>query len=275
LESLEVLAVLDVVDTATTALATHILPCAAQLERSDLSFVLDTLQDRVMAQRTAAVVPAPAECRPSWWWFAKLAHVMSLDLLPAGIDWTDDALIDLIVAGSRNPTALADAPAIAVSNDIVFGWVSDRVIPGGRWRVAPPALVEELQDFLSASRPTLALVPRRRGAAINSRAVTGGDELGIDLPDLLVSPTDARVKGVVDGQRVKIRSGTRTMRAIARLTDDIVPGSVSMSHGTGNADVNTLTSAEDAVNRLTGMPLYSGIPVVLLPCDDDRGTSRD
>jgi len=263
LASLEVLAVLDVVETPTTGVATHLLPCAGQLERADISFVLDSLQDRVMSQRTAAVVPPPADCRPVWWCLRRLAQLMGIEVLPTGVGWTDDALIDVIVADSRDPHALASAPAVAIAEDVVFGWVTERVIPQGRWRVAPAALVDELHRYLSAKRYGLVLTPRRRVGAINGRPGTRDDE--VEVPYVLVNPADAGANGVVDGQRVRVGSKAGATEGVVRVTDAIAAGSVSMSHGRAAPDVNALTSAEADVDRLTGMPLYSGIPISLIP----------
>ena len=52
-----------------------------------------------------------------------------------------------------------------------FGWVHDDVLPDGRFRLAPAALVERLADEiagLDAVRPAVVLVPRRQLRSMNS-----------------------------------------------------------------------------------------------------------
>jgi anaerobic selenocysteine-containing dehydrogenase len=66
LRRLEVLAVADVVPNETSALASHVLACAGQLERPDLTLIHDSLLPHVMAQYTPAVVPRHARRRPLW-----------------------------------------------------------------------------------------------------------------------------------------------------------------------------------------------------------------
>src|SRR5207248_10126271 len=60
--TLDVLAVADVIECETVALATHVLPVAGQLERDDVSWFTDRFPSVVSAQRTDAVV-APIEER--------------------------------------------------------------------------------------------------------------------------------------------------------------------------------------------------------------------
>ena len=61
LASLDTLAVIDVVATATTELGTHVLPAAGQLERADVPWLLDAYQLAVATQFTPAVVPPAAQ----------------------------------------------------------------------------------------------------------------------------------------------------------------------------------------------------------------------
>ena len=95
----------------------------------------------------------------------------------------------------------------------VYGWVHDRVLPDGRWRLAPAPLVEQLADLTSP--PTLQLTPRRQLRKMNSQlrdvAAPGGRT---DTVDVAVHPADAAEAGVTDGATVNAlhplhNSGTR------------------------------------------------------------------
>ena len=83
LASLDTLVVLDVLPTETTELATHVLPAVDQLERADVTWLLDTYQLAVAAQFTPALVAPSGERRPVWWMVGALAERLGLSALPA------------------------------------------------------------------------------------------------------------------------------------------------------------------------------------------------
>ena len=78
LASLETLAVVDVLPTETTELATHLLPAVGALERADLPLLLDGYQLAVATQFTPAMVPPGAERWPVWRMFGALAERLGL-----------------------------------------------------------------------------------------------------------------------------------------------------------------------------------------------------
>src|SRR5207237_8354055 len=88
--ALDVLAVCDIVPTETTAVATHVLPVAGQLERPDLTSFLDLYFPFPFVQYSAAVVPAPAGRRPMWRIFAGLGRRLGLQGFAEGEADTDD-----------------------------------------------------------------------------------------------------------------------------------------------------------------------------------------
>jgi anaerobic selenocysteine-containing dehydrogenase len=61
LSQVEVLVVADVVESEITDLATHLAPCAGQLERADVTLGVDQYLPAVVAQYTPAVV------KPATW----------------------------------------------------------------------------------------------------------------------------------------------------------------------------------------------------------------
>jgi hypothetical protein len=131
---------------ATSAIATHVLPVAGQLERADVPHFIDQLQPAVVAQYTPAVVPLHADRRPMWWVFARLAAALGHDVLP-GVDLaaaTDDDALAPLMAQSRVPLAeLAAHDRAMVSDSAVFGW-ANAMLRDGRWDLAPSPLVEQL-----------------------------------------------------------------------------------------------------------------------------------
>jgi anaerobic selenocysteine-containing dehydrogenase len=269
---LDVLAVADVVATETVALATHVLPCAGQLERADVPWLLDGYQLAVASQRTDAVVPPARDRLPLWRSLALLGRRLGVAVLPDDLDpdtAVDADVLAALVDRSIDPELLAGAPTGVVASGAVFGWVSDSVLPAGRWRLAPAALVAQLGEVEAARRAQTdgaVLVPRRQMRTMNSQlrdvAAPGGER---PAPTVLLHPADAAAIGVADGGRVVVRSahGETTGRLVA--SDEVVRGAVSIPHGWSDLDVCRLTSADDDIDPLTGMVLQSGVPVEVLP----------
>lgn len=273
LRSLDVLAVADVVGSETTALATHVLPAAGQLERADVPWLLDAYQLAVATQYTPAVVAPAQERRPVWRIMAELGDRLGVPVLPRGVDLAtadDEALVAALARRSRGGAeAVLAARHGAVHSGAVFGWVTDRVLPEGGWRLAPPPLVAQLAELEAEHRrgrdgggaDELLLLPQRRLRTMNSQlrdtASPGGRT---ERADVVLSPADAAARGILDGAEVAVSSRHGSTRGPARVDERMAPGSVGVPHGWAEPDVCALTDARD-VDALTGMPTQSGIPV--------------
>src|ERR1043165_1240362 len=55
----------------------------------------------------------------------------------------------------------------------------------------------------------------------------------------LVNPTDAQRLGLVDGGRARIDNAGRTIDVTVSITDEMMPGVVSLPHGWGHDQPNT------------------------------------
>ena len=269
LRSLEVLVVVDVIETDTTPLATHLWPAAGQLERADVPWLLDAYQLAVASQFTPAVVAPAQDRRAVWRMFAELGASLGFSVLPKGIDAdeaTDETLIARIGEGSRGG---ADELFLArhgvVHSGAVFGWVTDRVLPDHRWRVAPAPLVELLAAVEGEGETeSLVLIPHRQLRKMNSQlrdvAAPGGrvDDVWIRLNSI-----DAARHDVVDGDMVDVRSAHGSTSGTARIDATIAQGAVAIAHGWATPNVCELTSADHGVDALTGMVQQSGVPVTI------------
>lgn len=266
LRKLDVLAVADVVSTDTTRLATHVLPCTGQLERADIPYTVDQFFPVLATRYTPALLPAAGERRPMWWLFAELGRRLGIPVLPRGLDPDTCSDDDLLVAMlERRPGLLEQLrrERVLVEEQAVFGWVEKRLLPGGRWRIAPEPLVSQLREL--AEPPALVLVPRRQLRRLNSQPWAVGPAAGrvSDQPDILVNPEDAARAGLNDGELVEVRSDTGVLVGRLRLDPDLRCGAVSVPHGHTDPNVGNLTSARRRVDPLTGMVLQSGVPVLL------------
>ena len=263
LARLDALVVLDVVHTSLTEVATHALPVAGQLERADVS-MLENVAFGGRVQHTDAVVPVGADRRPAWWVLAQMARGLGLDVLQ-GIDpdaCDDEQLLGRLASGSRDgyPALVAAGPH-GLTAPPIPGWVHDRVLPEGRWRIAPQMLVERLAAS-GDPRPGLVLTPRRRVRWMNSAGERGVADAS-DPVAVLVHPDVASAHGLADGDEVLVRSANGAMNAMLRIDRKVRPGVVSCAHGSWTTNVGCLTSADIDIDTDTGMPHTSGVPVTI------------
>ena len=269
LAALDVLIVADVVRTETTALATHVLACAGQLERADLPVTLDATYPAVASQYTAAVVPLGADRRPLWWIAAAIGERLGLQVLPIGRsvdDCSDEIVLAYAARGARVPfEVLRDAPGCVIVGPTETGWVRRVVASHGGFDAAPAALVTQLAGLDDdAKSGALRLVPRRQLRHVNSQ-LAGDDTADGQRDDavVLVNVSDAAARGIVDGDAVQVVSKHGAVLATARLDAAVRSGVVSLPHGFGGTNVNLLTTGVVA-DPLTGMVQFAALEVEVL-----------
>jgi anaerobic selenocysteine-containing dehydrogenase len=268
LETLDVLAVADVLRSDSGEMATHLLPCAGQLERADLPVGIDRAFTAVMSQHTGPVVRLGARRRPLWWILAELAQRLGHSILPddrSPDDCSDEVILDVLAQGGRRsidelrqaPTAVVDAPR-------VFGWIRRRVEGGRRWNLAPEPVVAQLGELLAGTSAGggLRLVPHRRIHAFNSMA----DAWNVSRngrPPLAMHPADAARAGLVAGDEVQVRSAAGAVSAQLVLDAALSPGVVALAHGSMQPNVNDLVSDVADIDPLTGMVRLTDVPVTV------------
>ena len=263
---LDALVVIDVVRTDTTALATHLLPAAGQLERADLPWLLDGYQLAVATQYTPAVVPIGANRRSVWHMFAALGERLGVDVLPRGVmldTADDDTLIAQVAARSRGGTdAVFAARSGTTHSGAVFGWVHERVLDQGRWRVAPHQLVEQFAAALvEHDTETLRLVPQRQLRKMNSQL----RDIGPRPDSVHVHAHPSAVGSLADGAAVIVESAFGSATGILRIDTTIAPRAVAIPHGWDSTNVCALTDTDADVDPYSGMVWQSGIPVTIRP----------
>jgi anaerobic selenocysteine-containing dehydrogenase len=154
--------------------------------------------------------------------------------------------------------------------------------PGRRIVLAPPRLLADLDRLrahaaaLGANGHGLRLIGRRELRSNNSwmhnseRLVKGPERC-----TLLMHPDDARSRGLCPGDRVEVRSRAGSVEVPLTVTDEMMPGVVSLPHGWGHgrpgvalsvavtrpgASLNDVTD-ELAVDALAGTAAFSGLSV--------------
>jgi anaerobic selenocysteine-containing dehydrogenase len=269
LAKLDVFLTLDIIESETTRLSTHVLPTKDYLERPEV-VLWDHISPKINAHFTPALVEPVGERRASWWVLAEVMKRMGYEppfALPADpfAPGADEQVMMQITAGARcSFEELAAQRYVDVSaehDDLPAPWIEAHIARFGGWKLSHPVLLEQLAAVLAMPRPrdALVLTPRRQRRHLNATFTYVGD-----TPDVLLNPADAQRAGVADGQAVVIRSGRGQITGLARIDDKLRPGVVSAPHGFEEANVNFLTSTEE-VDPVTGMAVYGAFPVTVEP----------
>lgn len=152
----------------------------------------------------------------------------------------------------------------------------------GRIQLTPPLLIDDLErleeSLASSNGDGLYLIGRRQLRSNNSwmhnvpRLMRGKDRC-----TLLMHPDDADARQLEDGMRVRVCSRVGEVSLPVEVSEEMMPGVVSMPHGWGHgrdgvqlstatkqpgASINDLTD-ELAVDQLTGNAAFSGVPVTV------------
>ena len=261
LEQLEALVVIDVMDSELCRLASHVLPATGQLERADITTSAH-MSVGARLQATGAVVAPRADRRPVWWILGMLSRRMGGDLF-GGADpdaMTDEVLLTGLL-GDAGPDVFTAGPrGVALPADV--GWVRSTMLPGGRWRIAPPEMIARLANWADPD-PGLVMTPRREMAWSNSVRYAGSGEQAV----VRVHPVEAEAAGLREGGTALLTSSYGTVKAVVATDDGVRPGVVSFTHGHTGADPGAVTSARHEVDPLTTMPHASGLAVTLAPAE--------
>jgi anaerobic selenocysteine-containing dehydrogenase len=198
-----------------------------------------------------------------------------------------ERILDLQLRGGPYRITLADLEA--APHGIDFGPLEPRVpevlrTPSGMVELAPEALVADVARLHAAlAEPVnggLTLIGRRELRSNNSwmhnlpTLVRGKERC-----TALVHPDDAERLGLVDGEEAVVRSRTGEIVVPVEVTDDVMPGVVSIPHGWGHdlpgmalsvagehAGTNSNVLADELVlEPLSGTAVLNGIPVELEP----------
>ena len=258
LGKLDALAVIDIVSSPLTELATHLYPGAGPLERTNIQ----AWNGRTGVAPT--VVAPAAERRPTWKLFSGLGQRLDIEIL-RGLDpdtATDDDILRRVLSRARGTAdELFAAGTHGVAPPELYGWV-ERFLPDGRWRIAAPSMLARLPELLDAApnpRP-LQLLCTRITATKNSNDYLPADRLA-QRPAVSLHPDDAAALGIADGDPVTVESDAGAVDCAARVDPASGRGAVSIVHGSNITNVTRLTSPNTGVDPLTGEPVMTAVPV--------------
>jgi len=264
LRSLEVLAVIDVMSNELTDIATHVLPVAAMFERTDM--VGGWSQHMAYAPQ---VIPTGGDRRKTWWMLAQLGRRLGIDVLD-GIDpdaaTDDDVLKHFAASGRQPPEELIAAGPRGFVLPRSFGWVHDRVLPDGKWRIAPEPLLERLPALLepAGEQRGFSLVSGRdlhnHNRMAYGRYGFGHLKSEEDVATIGINPEDAAERQLRKGDLVTVKGDEGSVTAKLRIDDTLLRGTLHLTHGWIGRNVCQLVSPE--IDPQTGQPvMMSAIPV--------------
>ncbi len=191
-------------------------------------------------------------------------------------------------AYGADPAGLTLAELKRQPNGIDRGALSpmlDRLLrtPSGKVELAPPYItadVPRLEARLARRDEGLLLVSRRHLRSNNSwMHNVPGLVSGKDRCTLLIHPSDAERAGVRDGAKAFVRSQAGSLVVKAEVSDEMMPGVVSLPHGWGHDKPGTRTRVASAhagvcnnvlapgewVDVPSGNAIVNGIPVEVAP----------
>lgn len=267
LRSLDILVSIDVVHTPLTGMASHVFPSVGQMERADVVAEVST-------SYAPAVVPRVQERRPMWWMLRELGRRLAVDVLEgldADVDSDEQVIRHLTAHGRDGSDALIAAGSAGLMPPRLYGWVREKALPNGRWRLTPPGMIERLEGLLDtlSSDPKresvhlLLLINGRQLSRTNSTAYVSPG-ISRDLPQVSVNPEDAARLGLQDGDRAQVLSDFGKVSADVHIDGRLRRGVISMAHGWHEANVCQLTSATQGVDPLTTQPQMTALPVSLI-----------
>lgn len=255
LSKLEMLVVIDPFESELSALATHALPAAWQLERADLQW-----HDRL--QYTDAVMPPQMDRRPLWWIYGQIASRLELDMFGSvDIDTcTEQDIINLFgehVYGGIEQIRSRGTHGLDTSID--YGWIHRDVLLDGKWRLAPPVVVERLSGIWENHTGSPQMINGRLPDRNNSVSYVPNTGKSASDP-IHVGREVAETLGIKNQDYVRVASSSGFVQGHVLIDPKIVGRVVWINHGWTNQNVGALTDGR-RVDPLTGQPIMSGFSV--------------
>ena len=191
--------------------------------------------------------------------------------------------------GAGDPDGLTLAVLEANPHGVDLGPLKPRLpgvlrTPSGKIELAPAPIVDDVGRL----RASLTRPPSDGPVLVGRRHLRSNNSWMHNLPMLVkgpprctlhVHPDDAARYGLADGEAAEVRSRTGALQAEVEITDEVMPGVVSLPHGWGHggqegrmsvaaahAGTNSnVLSDELALDAVSGNAVLNGIPVQLAP----------
>lgn len=289
---LELLVCVDLYRNATGEFAHYVLPAAGAFEREDVNLAGMGMQAQPYVQFTEAVVQPAYERKPEWWIYESLCQRMGhRSLLDAGPDPDVWGRVNAMLKSRGRDMEQLRRDGIMVLETSDPDDLYRKHVQTGDARIDcfPASFAESIVrmgrifDELAAEPPTqLKLITKRDAYMLNSWY---SNLPKLKMRDrcqnyLFMHPKDAEFRQIADGDVVCIASANGRIQAPAKLTDDLMPGVVAMTHGWGHAHASgmrfaqrtagvncnaLLPSGPGSYDPISNQSHMTGIPVEVTP----------
>lgn len=286
LAGLDLMVSFDMYVTETSRHAHYILPPCGPLEKDHYPLFFGPLAVRNFGAYSPALLPKDAHSKADWEVVSELAaaiHLARGEAVP-NTPMPREQLDHMLRA---SPRGMSLAEVEAQPNGVDLGPLrpnlADRLrTDSKRIHAVPEPLVAELERFaaemVAKDADSLRLIGRRHVRSNNSwlhnskRLVKGPDRC-----TLMIHPQDAAERGIMDGAEVEVISRVGRVVVRAEVSEDMMPGAVSLPHGWGHGrsgvgwqvaaahagvSINDLTDPE-LYCRLTGNAVLNATPVTV------------
>jgi predicted molibdopterin-dependent oxidoreductase YjgC len=228
LDALDLLLVIDEVETETVERATHVVPDVGPFAKDGTI----TNADRQILRLRAATTPQPA-ASPAWTQVAALAsRLAAVQNHDAPTTYADAAAVMSAIASANANYRGAKYTAMARPTRQPTNGASSQAFQP----IPPPAASNGALVLLSGRE----LYTDRTAAAAN---LDDADRIGRG-EYLEIHPADAASRNVGDGETVRITSGAESISMKARVTEDVPEGAVFMPLLWNRGAVQALLSSD-------------------------------
>jgi anaerobic selenocysteine-containing dehydrogenase len=228
-----------------------------------------------------------------WELFMGLAEAMNVELhlgggsgpLGASAAWTTDTLLELLSAGARVPLSevrrhphgvvMGDPDAVVMPADRA---VASRLDVGNPQMMAALAALGSAHEHtarvgLPDEELTHLLISRRSRDVVNSTGSSLTSSGARRHNPAFMNPADLAALGLASGDEIVLESRAAAIPAIVEPADDVLPGTISMSHAWGGgpdqddrvreigSNTSRLISRFDEPDPWCATPRMSAVPV--------------
>jgi anaerobic selenocysteine-containing dehydrogenase len=294
LGTLEYMVAIDFYLNETTRHADIVLPPRHVFETGNFDLILGRFTVRNVAKYSAPILHTKDDTRDDWDILSDLAlRIAGPDVGALRRAWRriarslPERIVDLLLRTGPHGLKLSELTSGGVDLGPLVPSARDHIrTADGRVCLVPhvfsldvPRLDRWVDDHAVATRAhELVLIGRRHLRSNNSwmhnvRSLVKGP----DRAQLLMHPTDAERLGLATGASVRVRSRVGAVTTIVAVTDDVMPGVVSLPHGYGHRaaastmrvagelpgpSANVLTD-ELFVEPIVGTSVLNGVPVTV------------
>jgi anaerobic selenocysteine-containing dehydrogenase len=297
MESLELLVVVDLFESATAKFADYVFAARHPFERPDVSKMMDTGYPFPFGHYTKALVDGPEEAIEEWQVFWGIAQRLGLPLrvgaLTADQTPTTDELLDAMFRHARvpldelrkHPSGIATGERTMQAGGVIPNMIGH---PDKKLAAGHPAVLEELA--LVRAEDVAFGESGAKDDAFDFRMITYRMAevyctQGQNLPSLakkraynpvLMNPAAMRERGLSDGDSVWVENDHGRVEGFVEASDDVDTGTIAFAFGWGDpndprparekgSNVQALTCADEGYDKITGLALQSAIPVNVRP----------